>query len=77
MLRQYTEELIKGLVDKTEHVNVSIQEGSQTVLIRVSVHKTDIGCVIGKQGRIINAIRTLVQAAAGKLNRRAIVELVE
>ena len=77
MLREYTEEMIKGLVDNPEDVEVTEQVGSQTVLIKVVVRPSDLGCVIGKQGRVINSIRVVLQAAAGRLRKRAIVELIE
>ena len=60
----------------TEMVEVKEIEGEQSVIIELRVAPEDMGKVIGKQGRIAKAIRTVVKAAATKENKRAIVEIL-
>ena len=70
------ENLVKALVDHPESVQVnSAVEGGETV-IRLSVAQEDMGKVIGKQGRIAKAIRTVVKAAAIKKGERVTVEII-
>ena len=69
-------ELIKPLVSRPEEVKVVIVEESDTsVKVSVSVHKEDLGRVIGRKGRIANAIRTIAHAAAVRDNMRIDVDL--
>ncbi|MBQ2891723.1 MAG: KH domain-containing protein [Bacilli bacterium] len=69
-------ELIKPLVSRPEEVKVVIVEQSDTsVKVSVSVHKEDLGRVIGRKGRIANAIRTIAHAAAVRDNMRIDVDL--
>ncbi len=67
----------KSLVDNPDEVFVSEVEGAQSLLIELKVSPDDMGKVIGKQGRIAKAIRTLVKAAATKENKKVIVEIVQ
>lgn len=69
--------IAKSLVDYPELVEVNEVEGSQSLIIELKVSPDDMGKVIGKQGRIANAIRTLVKAAATKDNKRVIVEIIQ
>ena len=70
------ENLVKALVDHPESVQVnSAVEDGETV-IRLSVAQEDMGKVIGKQGRIAKAIRTVVKAAAIKKGERVTVEMI-
>jgi hypothetical protein len=70
-------EIVKALVDQPEEVSVNEIGGSHTTVLEVSVAKTDMGKVIGKQGRTAQAIRTILSAAAGKTRKRYILEIVE
>ncbi len=70
-------EIVKALVDHPEEVSVSEVGGSHTTVLEVRVAKTDIGKVIGKQGRTAQAIRTIMSAAAGKKRKRYIFEIIE
>jgi hypothetical protein len=74
-------ELIKciaqALVDNPEEVEVSEIEGEHTVVIELKVAKSDIGKVIGKQGRTADAMRTILNAASGKIKKNAVVEIIE
>lgn len=70
-------ELARALVDKPEEVSVeSIQDGDGT-LLRLHVAQTDVGKVIGKQGRTARSIRTVLSAASMKLKRRFSLDIVE
>jgi len=68
--------IAQSLVDNPDQVDVREIEGEQTVVIELRVAPEDMGKVIGKQGRIAKAIRTVVKAAATKKNKRAVVEII-
>ena len=70
-------EIVKALVDQPEDVSVNEMGGGDTIILEVRVAKTDIGKVIGKQGRTAQAIRTILSAASGKARKRYILEIVE
>ena len=70
-------QIVKALVDNPEQVQVNEIEGSQTTVLELRVAKEDMGKIIGKQGRMANAIRTLLNAASGKTGKRHILEIVE
>ena len=69
--------IAKYLVDNPEEVRVNEVEGTQSVIIELKVASEDMGKVIGKQGRIAKAIRTVVKAAAIKENKRVSVEIIQ
>jgi len=66
-----------SLVDKPDEVKVTEKEGDKAMIIELSVAPEDMGKVIGKQGRIAKAIRTVVKAASIRENKKYIVEIVE
>jgi len=66
-----------SLVDNPDQVEVREVEGSQSIIIELKVAADDMGKVIGKQGRIAKAIRTVVKAAATKENKRVVVEIIQ
>jgi hypothetical protein len=70
-------EIVQALVDNPEQVSVNEIEGGHTTMLEVRVAKTDMGKVIGKQGRTAQAIRTLLSAASGKARKRYILEIME
>lgn len=74
---ELVEYIAKALVDSPEMVEVNEVEGSQSLIIELKVAPDDMGKVIGKQGRIAKAIRTVVKAAATKENKRVIVEIIQ
>ena len=74
---ELVEILAKSLVDNPEEVHVNEVEGTQSIIIELRVAPEDMGKVIGKQGRIAKAIRTLVKAAAIKENKRVVVEIIQ
>lgn len=76
-MKQLVEMMAKALVDKPEEVEVTEIEGEQTTVIELKVAKEDLGKIIGKQGRMARAIRTIVGAASTKIRKRAVVEILE
>lgn len=74
---ELVEYIAKSLVDNPDMVTVNEVEGSQSLIIELKVAPDDMGKVIGKQGRIAKAIRTVVKAAATKDNKRVIVEIIQ
>ena len=70
-------EIIQAIVDHPEEVSVNEIGGGHTIVLEVSVAKTDIGKIIGKRGRTAQAIRTVLSAASGKSRKRYIFEIVE
>jgi predicted RNA-binding protein YlqC (UPF0109 family) len=69
--------IAKALVDRPDDVAVTEVVGEQTSVIELRVAKEDMGKVIGKQGRTAKAIRTVVNAAATKARKRAVLEIIE
>ncbi|MEA4987982.1 KH domain-containing protein [Anaerovorax sp. IOR16] len=74
---ELVEAIAKSLVDHPEAVDVKEVQGRQAVVIELKVAPDDMGKVIGKQGRIAKALRTVVKAAATKANKKVIVEIVQ
>jgi predicted RNA-binding protein YlqC (UPF0109 family) len=70
-------QIAKALVDNPEQVQVNEIVSAQTVVLELKVDQSDMGKVIGKQGKTANAIRTLLNAAAGKVGKRYVLEIVE
>jgi len=70
-------QIVKVLVDNPEQVQVNEIESTQTVVFELRVAKSDMGKIIGKQGKTVNAIRTLLNAASGKIGKRYMLEIVE
>ncbi|MBN7772095.1 KH domain-containing protein [Clostridium aminobutyricum] len=71
------EAIAKSLVDDPDAVEVKEVEGKQAIVIELRVAPNDMGKVIGKQGRIAKALRTVVKAAATKANKKVVVEIVQ
>jgi hypothetical protein len=69
--------IVQALVDQPEKVSVKEFGGGDTKVLEVRIAKTDIGKVIGKRGRTVQAIRIIMSAAAGKTRQRYILEIVE
>jgi predicted RNA-binding protein YlqC (UPF0109 family) len=76
-MREAVEMIVKSLVDDRETVDVREVERNGATLIEVRVGPQDVGKIIGKQGRTIRALRSLVRAAGTKQNRRYLLEIVE
>ncbi|MFD1952701.1 KH domain-containing protein [Paenibacillus thailandensis] len=68
--------IAKALVDNPEDVRVDVREGDRGTVYALSVHPDDVGKVIGKQGRIAKALRTVVASASVKSKKRVIVDII-
>ncbi|MFX0549093.1 KH domain-containing protein [Hathewaya histolytica] len=75
-MKELLEVIAKSLVDNPELVQVNEVAGEQSIILELKVCPEDMGKVIGKQGRIAKAIRTVVKAAAIKENKRVVVEII-
>ena len=76
-MKQLIELIAKALVDHPDQVVVTEVEGEQITVLELRVVQTDLGKVIGKQGRTARAIRTLLGAAGMKLRKRFVLEILE
>jgi len=73
---ELVEMIARSLVDNPEQVQVNEIEGEQSIIIELRVAPDDMGKVIGKQGRIAKAIRTVVKAAASRQSKKVVVEII-
>ena len=76
-MKELLETIAKALVDNPDEVSVNEVEGEKSIILELKVAKDDMGKVIGKQGRIAKAIRTVMKAAAVKENKRVSVEILQ
>jgi uncharacterized protein len=76
-MRELIEYIAKALVDNPDEVSVSEVEGEVASVLELKVAKSDLGKVIGKQGRTARAMRTILSAASTKLRKRAVLEILE
>jgi len=76
MMKELVEVIAKALVDNPEEVVVTEKANGKNVTVELHVAQTDMGKVIGKQGRIAKAIRSVVKAASSKENLKVDVEIV-
>jgi predicted RNA-binding protein YlqC (UPF0109 family) len=76
-MKDLISDIVKALVDQPEQVSINEVEGGHTVVLELSVAKSDMGKVIGKQGRNAQAIRTILSAASGKVRKRYVLEILE
>ena len=74
-LEHFVDYVVRALVDFPEEVSVVTELGSEGTVIRINCRKEDIGKVVGKRGKTIMAIRSLVSGAAGRLQQRISVEV--
>jgi uncharacterized protein len=75
-VQELLEYLAKGLVDKPDEVRVERIEREGAVVLELHVAPDDVGKVIGRQGRIARALRTIVRASGARSNERALLEIV-
>ena len=76
-MKELVEVIAKSLVDHPEEVVVNQTEESNAILVELKVAPSDMGKVIGKQGRIAKAIRTVVKAAASRDDKKVIVDIAQ
>jgi len=77
ILRELIELIIKGIVDNPDKVEINEIIGEKSSIFEVRVDPSDIGKVIGRQGRNIKSVRTIVNAAAQKEDKRAVIEIID
>ena len=75
-MKELVEFMAKSLVDNPDSVVVNEVNGEQSIILKLTVAPEDMGKIIGKQGRIAKAIRTVMKAVAVKQNKRVIVEII-
>ncbi len=76
-LEMFVDYVVKALVDNKSEVSVNAEQLENAISIKIKCQKEEIGKVVGKKGRTIMAIRTLISGAAGRLQKRILVEVVE
>ncbi len=76
-MKQLVEVMAKALVEHPEQVSVSEKYVGNTTILELRVAPSDMGKVIGKQGRIAKAMRTVIKAQAMKLNENAVLEIMD
>ena len=76
-LESFVDYVVKSLVDAPESVRICSVEGNNENIIQIHCKKEDIGKIVGKKGKTIMAIRSLVSGAAGRLQKRVAVEVVD
>ena len=76
-MKELVEAIAKALVDNPDQVQVRVIEGEQTIVFELRVHPSDLGKVIGREGRTAKAIRTILAAAGAKLRKRIALEILE
>ena len=75
-MKELVELIVKALVDKQDEVVIKETAGDSVIIIEIMVAQDDVGKVIGKEGRIANAIRTVVKAAGAKQDKKVNVEIL-
>ncbi len=76
-MKELVEAIAKALVDNPDQVQVKAVEGEQVTVLELRVHPTDLGKVIGRQGRTAKSIRTILGAAGMKMKKRLTLEILE
>ncbi|MBI60347.1 RNA-binding protein [bacterium] len=75
-MKSLVEMIVRSLVDYPDEVSINETSGESIMILEINVSPDDVGKVIGKEGRIANAIRTVVKAAAAKLDKKVTVEIL-
>ena len=76
-MKEIIETIILNLVDNKDAVQVNEVQGEKSIVFEVKVSDSDMGKVIGKQGRIAKSIRTIMKAVASKENKRVSIEFID
>ena len=77
MLKEFLEYIVKPIVDKPDEIKITEIDGEAVCIYELMVGEGDFGKVLGKHGKNVNALRTLLNAVASKSGKRAILELIE
>lgn len=75
-MKEFMEFIAKHLVDHPEAVLIDMEEKEEKLVFKLKVSETDVGKIIGKNGRTASALRTLLRAVAAKEGRRAVLDIV-
>jgi len=76
-IKELVEVMAKALVDEPESVNVHVVDGDRSVVVELRVSPKCLGTIIGKEGRNVQSLRTIVNAAAAKINKRVVLDIIE
>ena len=76
-MKELIEYVVKALVDHPDELRLTEIEGERTIVFELRCHPDDVGKVIGKNGKTVGAIRTLLSTVASRQNRRAMLEVVD
>ncbi len=76
-MKKLVKQMITALVDHPRHVRVTEVKGEKSLVYELRCHKKDVGKVIGRSGKTVGALRTLLGAIAARDGRRAVLEVVE
>ena len=76
-MKELVEYIAKTLVDHPEELHITEIEGERTIVFELRCNDEDVGKIIGKSGKTIGAVRTLLSTVAARQNRRAVLEVVE
>lgn len=77
MDKELVEFIVKSLVDNPEEVQIDVVDGEKSTILQLRVGEGDIGKVIGKQGRIAKAIRTILSASKSQSQKHAVLEILD
>jgi uncharacterized protein len=76
-MKELIEYVVKTLVDHPDEIRIAEITGERTIVFELRCHPDDVGKVIGKSGKTVGAIRTLLSTVAARQNKRAMLEVVE
>lgn len=76
-IKTMVESIVKNLIDDTSNVRVNVLNGKTSAIIEVDVAKNEVGKLIGKNGRMVDAIRTLLGGVSNKYRRKINIEIVD
>ena len=76
-LQEFIEKVVREVVDESEEVQTNLLESDNTVVVELEVASTDVGKVIGREGRMAHAIRTLLTGVSTKLGKKAILQIMD
>lgn len=76
-MKEILETLIKSLVENKDDVKITEKEEGNTTVYEVSVNSSDMGKVIGRQGKVAKSIRTVMKSIAGKEHKKVVVEFID
>lgn len=76
-MKEIVQSIVKAIVDNPEDVDIREVEGEKTTVIELRVNQSDLGKVIGKQGRTARAMRTILNAAGIKSGKKIVLEILE